>query len=182
MSFIASALFVVEGVADVVAGSVTAAGVAEGATVVGAGVSAYGQYQSGQNTQKVDEYNASVQRQNALEVSNKAKMAAENKEAEGDSLMARQRVLYAKSGVAQEGTPTELIIGTAGDVEDDAQTILQKGRFEYEAGMESAEISEAEGGSAAQGGTLSAGGTLFSGLSRAGVMASNNLSPTIPTG
>lgn len=179
MSFIASALYVAYGVAGIVADSVTAAGVAEAGTLAGSGLAAYGQYQSGQNTQKIDEYNSAVQVQNALEVQNKAKMDAENKRAEGDALMARQRVLYAKSGVAQEGTPTELIIGTAGNVEDDAQTILLKGKYGYEAEMESATISGTEGETAAQGGILQAGGTLFSGLSRTGSMAANNLSPTV---
>jgi hypothetical protein len=137
-------------------------------TVAGAMTTAISQEQQGKQQEDIYNYNAAVQKNSALEAANKAKMTAEAKRDQGAALIARQRVLYAKSGVTQEGTPTELIIGTAGDVEDDAQTILQKGMYEYSRGMEESELSTMEGKYAAEAGQEGAVGTLLTGLARAG--------------
>ena len=139
--------------------------------LVGAGASAYGQYQQGQSTKKWNDYNASVQRENAKAVLDQSNQQAEQKRAQGEQTMARQRVLYAKAGLDLSGTPTDVILGTAGEVENDAQLIIQKGQVGYVQDNESAAMSEGQGSDAATSGMLQASGTLLSGLGKAGGQA-----------
>ena len=157
----------------------TLAWIAVGTTAVSAGMSAYGQYESGQSQQKWSRYNADVQREQAKAVLHQADVAANRKREEGQRLMAKQRVLYAKGGLDMSGTPTELMLGTARDIEIDAQAIMQKGEMGYSQNMESATISEGEGDVAASSGTMQAGATLLSGLGKAADLYSANYKPGV---
>jgi hypothetical protein len=154
--------------------------VAAGAAIIGligTGVSVAGSLAAGKTQKSFADYNAAVLRNKAAEEEHKASILAERKRAEGATLMARQRVLYAKSGVGLGGTPTDVIIGTAGDIEEDAQTILQKGKMASEQDLSSAELSEMEGEGAESASHYQAGGTLLTGLGSAIGMASRGYTP-----
>ena len=146
--------------------------------LIGSGVSVAAQISSGQTQKEYQDYNAAVQRQSALESEHTAEVTAERKKVEGEQLIAKQHVLYAQAGVGTSGTPTEVMIGTAGDVAEDAQLIMQKGEFAYQQGMESANISEIEGESAERGSYGQAGGILLTGLSKTASSASALFAPT----
>ena len=137
-------------------------------------VTAVSEYEAGQSTKKWDYYNAAVQEQQAAAVLKQSQKEAEKKRVEGQTLMSRQRVLYAMSGLDLSGTPTDVILGTAGEVENDAQLILQKGATGYSNDMSAAALSKGQGDQAALSGELQAGGTLMSGLGKAAGSASQN--------
>jgi hypothetical protein len=148
--------------------------------VIGAGVTAASQISAGKTQKEYQDYNAAVQRQQALQTEHTAEVAAERKKVEGEQLMAKQYALYAQAGVGTSGTPTEVMIGTAGEVAEDAQLIMQKGEFAYQQGMESANISEAEGAAAERGSYGQAGGILLTGLSKTASSASALFAPKPP--
>ena len=145
----------------------TAAYISLAIAVIGTGTSAYGQYSQAQSQKKWSDYNADVQRQQAQEALHASEIEAKRKREQGQQLIARQHVLYAKAGLDLNGTPTEVMLGTASDIETDAQAILHKGEMGYEQGMESATFSQNEGEIAANAGTVQAGSTLLSGLGNA---------------
>lgn len=159
-----------------------AAGVAVVTALVGTTVSVVGGIQAGDHAKKVGDYNAAVQRNNALEAQNAANQAAQRKRDEGRAIISRQRAMYAVAGVSPDGTPTEIEIGTAGDIEDDAFLIMQKGEFAYQQGMGEAGFSEAEGEDAQSASYLQAGGTLLSGLGKAAGSMSSAYSPKMTGG
>jgi len=146
-------------------------------TVISGGVSSYSQYSQGQSAEKWNDYNADVQRQKANAILQQSEKMARRKRIEGERLLARQHVLYAKAGLDLSGTPTEVMLGTAEDVESDAQAILYKGRMGYEQEMEGATLSRMHGDMAAQTGAMQAGGTLLSGLGKVAERYSKNYQP-----
>ena len=143
-------------------------------TVITTAATTTEQYMQGQSQKKWSEYNADVQREQAKAVLDQANKEAARKRAQGETLMARQRVLYAKSGLDLSGTPTEVMLGTADEVEQDAQTIIRKGQMGYWQDMQNSSMSETQGEQAAMSGALQAGGTLLSGMGKvAGDLSAN---------
>jgi len=131
---------------------------------IGTAASTIGQIQAGQSQAEWSAYNAEVSRQNALAAKQSAEYDATRTREEGAKLMARQRVLYAKSGVALEGTPTDVILGTAEDVEMDAMAILRKGLIQSQQYESQATLSEMSGAAAKTQGYYGAGSTLLTGI------------------
>jgi hypothetical protein len=146
-------------------------------TVISTAVSMTAQYQQAQTQQKWSDYNAKVQQQQANEVLRQSEQEASRKRAEGERLIARQHVLYAKAGLDLSGTPEELMIGTAEEVEQDAQLIIHKGEMGYDQGMESSILSKGQGEMEANAGMAKAGETLLSGLGKAYGQYSSNYQP-----
>lgn len=115
--------------------------IAAGAILIGAGISAYSSYQQGKQEDRMAQYNAAVQRNNAKlneqmayrqadaqkniynqqqqaiaqeQAANfaQAKEAIRRQEMEKESLMAKQRAAYAGAGVVMEGTPLAMLADT----------------------------------------------------------------------
>lgn len=134
------------------------------ASAVGAAVSAMGQMQAGQSQSEWYAYNAEVARQNAIAAKQSAEYDATRKREEGATLMAKQRTLYAKSGVSLEGSPTDVILGTAEDVEMDAMAIIRKGLITSQQYESQAALSEMSGSAAEKASYYGAGSTLLTGI------------------
>jgi hypothetical protein len=148
-------------------------GYAMAAMAAGTAVTAYGQIQAGESQKKWSDYNAAVQRNVATNVAYQGSKEAESRRMAGQELIARQHVLYAKSGFkTAEGTPADLMLGTAAQIEDEANAILQKGEFGWERGMGEAGMTEASGKTAEQAGYWSGGSTLITGLANVGLTKS----------
>jgi len=152
-------------------------------TAVGTGLSAYGAYEQGKQAEKMAEYNAAVERNNALQAQMEAQVAAKAKRKEAEAMNKRQRALYAKAGVvAGEGTPLEVLAETAMDMELEALEIERFGKVTAQKHRDQAAIDIYSGKAAKRAGTLNAGATLLSGLgsmAEMGAMAKMNTKPTV---
>lgn len=94
-----------------------AVGISVATTVIGAGVSIYGQQQQANAQQNAAEYNAKVQRQEADQTT---RIAAENmrrQQRENQRMLSRLRAANAANGLAMEGTPLAVLGETQSDLE-----------------------------------------------------------------
>ena len=156
-------------------------GIAEGIAVVGALAAAAGAgtaVYSAKSQASWNEYNAAVARQQGIATENAAEQLAKQKQQQGAALMAKQRVLYASAGVDSTGTPSDVILGSAEQVNEDVQTILLKGKQAMAGADNSAMLSEMQAASANTAGYANAGSTLLTGLSTS---ASNYMKYSVPT-
>lgn len=93
--------------------------------VMGSGVSAFGQYQQGQNQQATYEYNANI----ALD---KARQEEKISEAKYSKLKGEQRSLMAKAGVdLTSGSPLLILANTAMQAKEEEDRIRTSGASEY---------------------------------------------------
>lgn len=153
-----------------------------GLSLAGAAVSAYGQYQQGQTSEALGEYNAKVAENNAAT----KELAAQDAQARGGveedrqrtrtrQALATQRAAFAASGDTLSDISTQNILGdTAAFGEEDALTIRSNAareawgiRIGATNDLAQAQSDRFQGKSAAQAGLYSAGGTLLTGASRA---------------
>jgi len=127
-----------------------------GMMLLGTYMQAKGQYEQGKMQQRWAEYNAAVSKQEAeLE---KRKMRKERVK-----LLSAQRAGYAKAGVQFEGTPLEVMVETAKEIEH--SIILREHRARIESGMWGY-----KGRMAMTAARWQAGTTLLTGVSQAGGM------------
>ena len=141
-------------------------------------VTAYGQYQSGQAAQEAAEYNAAVQRNNAIMEDRRAAQEMDRGEREAiqrrrqiAQLIGQQRARAGASGVeGSTGSLLDVQIDTAQQGVLDLQTIrynadirAQDRRFAAQNLRDQATLTEMEGDAAARAGTLSAFGTILGG-------------------
>jgi hypothetical protein len=132
-------------------------------SAVGAGVSAYGAYQQGKSQEAIANYNAALERNRAIQAQQDAKAAAAAQRREKDILTKRQRALYAKAGVTNEGTPLEVMIDTAQQMELEALEIERGGDIMASQHRSQAVIDTYSGKAAKRGAMYSAGATLLQG-------------------
>lgn len=101
-------------------------------TIISAGVSAYGQYQEGQDAAQASRYNADIARQNADITRQNAELNAGMIEQSGAldasrqrkqvrRLVGTQKAGYAGAGVELTGSPLDVMINTSAEGELDAQ-------------------------------------------------------------
>ena len=154
--------------------AVIIAGIGALAAAAGAGTALY----SAKSQASWNEYNAAVARQQGIATENAAEQLANQKQQQGAALMAKQRVLYASAGVDSTGTPSDVILGSAEQVNEDVQTILLKGKQAMAGADNSAMLSEMQAASASTAGYANAGSTLLTGLSTS---ASNYMKYSVPT-
>ena len=119
------------GVAATSAGA-GAAGTAAVGTIAAAGIGAAGLVMQGQaakqqaeNQETISEYNATVAENEARAAREIGVQEAQQFSQRARRLQARQRALFAASGVSLEGTPTELLISQSEELEFDRQQILR---------------------------------------------------------
>lgn len=137
-------------------------------TIVAAAYGAYTQYQAAkaekdmyEYQKEVQEYNAALERQKALEAARKHRKDVQR-------LLATQRAKYAASGLEiSEGTPLELFAQTAYEGEMDARNILYVGEMRARGFEMSADLSQFQGKVALWRGKQQAYGTLLSGAAQA---------------
>jgi len=132
-------------------------------TAVGTGASAYSSYESGKATERLHEYNAKVSENDALRREMEAQAQAAGQRESSERILEKQRALYAKGGVLDEGTPLTLLADTAAELELAALEIERGGNVEASRSRQQAVIDRMAGKSAARAGKLGAGATLLQG-------------------
>lgn len=139
------------------------------ASAVGTGVSAYSSYQQGKAQQRLNNYNAAVNDQAALDRQRDARIAANAQRAQAQRLMARQRSLWAKAGVVgSTGTPLLVQAEQAGELELAALETERTGNVQAGQLRQQAVLDRMAGKAARTAGNLNAAATILQG---AGSMA-----------
>ncbi len=125
------------------------------ALIVGGGLQILSTIQEGQAAQAEGETQAAIAERNALLAERQAESqrqaaAAEalKQERKGKALKARQRALFAKSGVELRGSPLSVLVETAENLEADRLNILKEGRIAAGTSLQQAGIIRAQGASA----------------------------------
>jgi len=143
------------------------------ATAVGAGISAYSSYQAGKAQQSLNNYNAAVNDQAALDASRDARIKANAQRAQAEAIKGRQRALYAKAGVVSAtGTPLLVQVAQAGELEMAALEQEQAGNSEAARLRQQAVLDRMSGKIARKAGGLNATATILQGV---GSMAQTGL-------
>ncbi|EIP99319.1 hypothetical protein OpiT1DRAFT_03833 [Opitutaceae bacterium TAV1] len=145
--------------------------------LAGSGVAAYSSYQQGKAQERLSDYNAALAQQEAATAERDAKVLANRQREENDRLMARQRALFAKSGVVgTTGTPLLVQADQAVQGEMAAMDVERTGNIEAGRYRQQAVLDRMQGKSARRAGLLGAGSSLLGGISQAaGVGASYRL-------
>lgn len=145
--------------------------IAIGASVAGAGVSAYSSYQSGKANQRINEYNARVAEQAALDKERDGKIIANATRANNERIQSRQRALFAKSGVVGgTGSPLMVMAEQAAQLEMGALDAERTASNESSSLRTQAVLDRMAGKAARKAGALNAAGTILSGAGQAGSM------------
>ena len=137
-------------------------------TVVGTGVSAYGQYQQGEYQSKVAQNNAFVQRQLAQRALQRGEREEQRHRMQVAKVKGDQRAAFGASGRDISGSASDILVDTAEMGELDALMIRSNAAddaYAYEVG---AVNSRAQGKLARRRGVYGAAGTLLSGGGRVG--------------
>lgn len=150
--------------------------IAAGATIVGAGISAYSSVQAGRAQQRAAEYRAAQSRRQAVDAQQRAAAEEQRVRRETSKLEGRQRALMAAGNVdLGSGSPLSILADTAQFGELDAQTVRANGQRERRYYEEEARLSEMGGQQAAQAGWMNAFGTV---VQTAGTMADKWYKPS----
>ncbi len=142
------------------------------ASAIGGGVSAYNSIQQGKAQKALNDFNANVNEQAALDKSRDARILANAQRAKGERLKARQRVLLAKSGVAMDtGSPLMLQAQQAGELELAALDVERSGNVEAARLRNEAIVDRMAGKAARRAGNLNATATILSTAGNLGMNA-----------
>ena len=166
-----------------VAGISATAAIATTAAVVGAGVSAYGQYQAGQSQKSMANYSAKLAENEAIAKEQQSHAESLQMRKDMERMKASQRAGYAKSGAIQtEGTPLLVMAEQAGMMELDVLNYQRNRALEASSLRQQASMYKYEGKQAARAATIGAVGTFLGGVGSAGMkMASAPKAPTSQT-
>ena len=171
----------------------TGAAIALIAIIAGGAVTAVSQIQQGRAAREAGEAQAAIAARNALLAERQAEAeqaaaleAAKVQEAEGKKLLARQRALFAVSGVQIGiGTPLDVIVEQAEVLKAEELTILTEGAISAAQRRGQADIFRAQGSAAKARGraasraaTLAAGGSILTTIGTVGGLQSLRGLPT----
>ena len=146
------------------------AGAAIAATVIGAGVTAYGQIQQGKTANVLAQRNAQIMNRNATIAQQNAEFNAKLQERDDRRKRAGQEAGLQKSGVEiYEGTNLIAFANQEWTDEINAELIRRGGQNEAANLQMQAGVKIAEGQAAQTAGYTSAGGSLLTGLGSAGM-------------
>tara|TARA_R100000664_G_C2757720_1_gene146106 strand:- start:1152 stop:1619 length:468 start_codon:yes stop_codon:yes gene_type:complete len=129
---------------------------------------AFGSIQQGKAAKRAADYNAAIQRNQAIAAKQKAEFDADRQRQVAAAQRAQARAGFAKGGVVMEGTPLLVLESSAEQAELDAQAILYGGDVQATGYEAQANLSEMEGRSAKKAGYIGAGTTLLTGVGKAG--------------
>ena len=139
------------------------------AAVAGAAISAYGQIQQGKQAKEASEYNARIAERDAAAARAKAEFDADTSARKFQSLLGKQRALYAKAGVdIAEGSPLLMMTLQAEEAERDRQAIIYSGKTAEQSDLDRAGLSRMTGSNAQKAGYIGAGSTFLTGLAGTG--------------
>ena len=135
---------------------------------VGVGVSAYGQYQSGQAQEKAYKQQANIAEQDAAAERKKALYEEQQARFRLKQLIGTQKTLYAKAGVdLASGSPLMVLADTAARGEEDAMMIRYGGDVAVAQQRNQASLARFYGSQASKAGTIGAFGSAASGFADA---------------
>lgn len=138
------------------------------ATAVGTGVSAYAANQAGKAQQSLNNYNAALSDQSAMDAARDSRIKANAQRAQAEKIKARQRALYAKAGVVSAtGTPLMVQVAQAGELEMAALEQEQAGNAEAARLRSQAVLDRMSGSAARRAGNLNATATILQGIGSA---------------
>lgn len=153
--------------------STVIAAVAVVASLAAAGVGAYASYQQGQMQKKAADYNAAVQRNNALIAQQQAQFDANRVRERNRRLAGAQAAGYAKSGTAiNSGSALDVQYDSSMQGELDALTTIYRGNIKGYGSRNEATYLTAAGKNAETMANYNAGATLLSGAGSAAGAAS----------
>jgi len=146
----------------------TMAYVAVAVSVVGMGISAYGQYEKGQSDKAAMEYNAEMDERAAHDLLEKGAHDAARLKEQTRKLISAQTAAGGASGFdTSVGTPLDLSVEAAGFGELDALTTINNAQRQGSGMKAQATLDRYQGKMSAQAGTLNAAGTVFQGAGNA---------------
>lgn len=146
----------------------TLAVVAIGASLVGGGISAYSQYQAGKSQEALNNYNASLESQNANTASRDAAIQANQTRLQNQRIQAKQRAAFASSGVIGEtGSPLLVQTEQAGYLEMGALEIERQGNIRAAQYSQQAVLDRMAGKAARTAGNLNATATILGSIGKA---------------
>ena len=148
------------------------AGAAIAATVIGAGITAYGQIQQGKTANVLAQRNAQIMNRNATIAQQNAEFNAKLKEREDRRRRKHQEVAAGKGIEIYDGTNLIAFATQEWTDEINAELIRRGGQNTAANLRMQAGVTIAEGQAAKRAGYTAAGGTLLTGLGSAGVSAS----------
>jgi hypothetical protein len=137
------------------------------ATVVAAAVSAYAQYEAGQQQQAQAKYQSKIARNQAQAAQNAAQVAEANRREQDRRIMAEQRALVGGSGLSTEGAPLFVMLDSAKEAELDALRLRYGGTLQAGGFLDQSRLLTYQGEQAARAGEIGAGTTLLTGASSA---------------
>ena len=145
------------------------AGAAIAATVIGAGVSAYGQMQQGKTANMLAQRNAQIMNRNATIAQQNAEFNAKLQEREDSRRRKKQQVESGQGVEIYDGTNLIAFANQEWTDEINAELIRRGGQNEAANLRMQAGVTIAEGQAAKSAGYTAAGGTLLTGLGSAGM-------------
>jgi hypothetical protein len=151
------------------------------AAAASAVIGAYGIYQGGKNAEamakgqaQADEYNAEIDRQNAVAAQQQANAREEAQRRVARQALGEQRAALSQAGIGLSGSAADIYRQSATNAELDALNIRYEGGLQTrgllaqsELGRQSARMARINGRLERQGANLSAASTLFSGAATA---------------
>lgn len=137
-------------------------------SMIGTGVMAYNSYQQGKAQQSLNNYNAAVSDQGALDAERDARIKATAQRHQSEQIKARQRTLFAHAGVVGgTGSPLMVQVAQAGELEMAALEQEQAGSAQAARLRTEGVLDRMAGKSARAGGTMGAVGTILQGTGNA---------------
>jgi hypothetical protein len=138
------------------------------ATAVGTGVAAYSARQAGKAQQSLNNYNAAVSDQAALDAARDGRIAANAQRAQNQRIKARQRALFAKAGVVSAtGSPLLVQVEQAGELEMAALEQEQQANSQAARLRSQAVMDRMSGAAARKAGNLNSTATILQGVGSA---------------
>lgn len=135
---------------------------------VGAGVSAYGSIQQGKAQKAINDQNAAVNDQAALDRARDGRILANSQRDKNRSIQAKMRALYAKGGVSTSvGSPLVVQVQQAGELELGALEAEQTANAQASQLRQQAVLDRMAGKAARRAGNFNAAGTILSGAGAA---------------
>ncbi len=144
--------------------------VALGVSLLGTGLSAYGQYRSGQAQKSAYDYNAKVAEGEAGTARAVAAREEEVHRAKLQRMLGTQKALYGAAGVdIASGSPLLTMMSTAEEGEREAEFIKYGGEVNATEKLNEARANRYYGKQASTAGKIGAGSTFLTGLGQAGL-------------
>jgi hypothetical protein len=142
------------------------AAVALVATAASTYVSYQGQQYNAAVAKNTAEYNSKVQENQAIQADMEARETIARQRAQNRRFMSSQRAAIAKSGIAEAGSPLEVLGETAGQLELQAQDQARAARLRLSSGLSQSANTLTEGLAQSKGYKMAATGTLISGAAK----------------